>query len=70
MSEAKNPQHTPHTTVDSYSGYAGLPPLAGLQSMREAITTGLPSFLFAALLTLAGTQRFKASFLGREAAHG
>jgi hypothetical protein len=41
MSEVKNPQHTPHMTVDSYSGYAGLPPLAGLLSMREAITTGL-----------------------------
>ena len=30
----------------------------------------LLSFLFAALLTLAGTQRFKAFSLGREVAHG
>jgi hypothetical protein len=41
MSEAKNPQHTPAATADSYTGYAGLPPLVGLESMRDAITHGL-----------------------------
>lgn len=30
-----------NVSVDSYSGYAGLPPLAGLETMREACTTGL-----------------------------
>src|SRR6185437_3553436 len=28
-------------SVNSYSGYAGLPPLAGLETMQEACTTGL-----------------------------
>jgi hypothetical protein len=28
--------------IDSYQGYAGLPPIAGLCSMREALTQGLP----------------------------
>jgi hypothetical protein len=27
--------------LEDYSGYAGLPPLAGLETMREACTTGL-----------------------------
>jgi len=29
------------TQIDYYKGYAGLPPLVGLESMREAVTTGL-----------------------------
>src|ERR1700736_1948511 len=41
MLRAENPQHPPQITVDSYSGYSGLPPLVGLHSMREATTTGL-----------------------------
>jgi len=40
MSQAQNPQHTP-AAPDSYTGYAGLPPLVGLESMRDAITHGL-----------------------------
>lgn len=28
-------------SLDAYTGYAGLPPLAGLETMREACTTGL-----------------------------
>lgn len=41
MSQAEIPHHSHPKTIDSYTGYAGLPPLAGLQSMRGAITTGL-----------------------------
>lgn len=33
--------HSARVAVDSYSGYAGLPPLAGLETMQEACTTGL-----------------------------
>ncbi len=32
---------TNDTRIDSYRGYAGLPPIAGLCSMREALTQGL-----------------------------
>ena len=28
-------------TLESYRGYAGLPPLVGLQSMQEAVTKGI-----------------------------
>ena len=41
MSQADSLRHSPQKSVDSYSGYAGLPPLVGLHSMREATTTGL-----------------------------
>ena len=41
MTQAKTPQHPARVPVDSYSGFAGLPPLVGLQTMREAATTGL-----------------------------
>jgi hypothetical protein len=40
MSQAETMQSS-STAVDSYTGYAGLPPLVGLESMREGITTGL-----------------------------
>jgi hypothetical protein len=33
--------HAENPSVDSYRGYAGLPPLAGLLTMREATTAGL-----------------------------
>jgi hypothetical protein len=33
--------HAENLSVDSYRGYAGLPPLAGLLTMRQATTTGL-----------------------------
>ena len=36
--------HSPHATdvsVDAYHGYAGLPPLCGILTMREAAITGL-----------------------------
>jgi len=36
LEQAKEPQ------VESYQGYAGLPPLVGLHSMCEAVTKGLP----------------------------
>jgi hypothetical protein len=32
---------SPQVSLDSYRGYAGLPPLVGLHTMREAATTGL-----------------------------
>lgn len=36
-------QHSLHSSgsIDNYRGYAGLPPLAGLLSMREAMTNGI-----------------------------
>lgn len=36
--------HSPHAadvSIDAYQGYAGLPPLGGILTMREAATTGL-----------------------------
>lgn len=41
MSQAETPRRSSAATADSYAGYAGLPPLVGLESMREAISTGL-----------------------------
>ncbi len=41
MSHADNPENSASVSVDSYTGYAGLPPLVGLLTMREATTTGL-----------------------------
>ena len=41
MMQAGNLNHTLDASIDTYRGYAGLAPLAGLLSMREAITTGL-----------------------------
>jgi len=40
MSPNKN-HHPRELSVDNYTGYAGLPPLAGLHSMNEAIAHGL-----------------------------
>lgn len=40
MSQADQPKSAP-LTAESYTGYAGLPPLVGLQSMQQATTTGL-----------------------------
>ena len=34
-------EHPSESRLDSYTGYAGLPPLVGLESMREAIERGL-----------------------------
>ena len=39
--QAKIAQHPSSCSVDSYAGFAGLPPLVGLQTMSEATTTGL-----------------------------
>ena len=41
MTQAKHPEPSQQVSVDSYTGFAGLPPLVGLHSMREATTTGL-----------------------------
>jgi hypothetical protein len=41
MTQAKNSRHTTNISIDAYRGYDGLPPLAGLLTMREAATTGL-----------------------------
>jgi hypothetical protein len=41
MTQAKLSQHPSRISVDSYLGFAGLPPLVGLQAMGEAATTGL-----------------------------
>jgi hypothetical protein len=41
MAEAKHEHGLAQVTVDSYSGYAGLPPLVGLHSMRQATSRGL-----------------------------
>jgi hypothetical protein len=41
MTQAKLSQHPSRTPVDSYLGFAGLPPLVGLQAMGEAATIGL-----------------------------
>jgi hypothetical protein len=41
MTKVKQAQRTSQASVDSYTGFAGLPPLVGLHSMREATTIGL-----------------------------
>jgi hypothetical protein len=41
MIETKQRETSSAASVDSYRGYAGLPPIVGLESMREATTTGL-----------------------------
>lgn len=41
MTQTDTPHHPSGISVDSYVGFAGLPPLVGLHSMREAATTGL-----------------------------
>ena len=41
MAQANVLQHSSGILNDSYRGYSGLPPLAGLHSMLEAATTGL-----------------------------
>lgn len=41
MKAANSQEHYPKTHLDSYAGYAGLQPLVGLVSMREAIGRGL-----------------------------
>jgi hypothetical protein len=41
MTQAKTSQHPARVPMDSYSGFAGLRPLVGLQTMGEAATTGL-----------------------------
>ena len=41
MTDRENPQRTADVSIDGYRGYGGLPPLAGLLSMREAATKGL-----------------------------
>ncbi len=33
--------HAGHVSIDNYAGYAGLPPLAGLETMHAACTTGM-----------------------------
>jgi hypothetical protein len=38
---SENAAHADSSSLDNYRGYAGLPPLAGLLTMREATTTGL-----------------------------
>lgn len=41
MSQDKSSQCSSETSLDSYEGYSGLPPLVSLHSMREAATVGL-----------------------------
>jgi hypothetical protein len=41
MTKVKQARRTSQASVDSYTGFAGLPPLVGLHSMREATTIGL-----------------------------
>jgi hypothetical protein len=41
MTQTVNSQHKTDISIDTYRGYAGLPPLAGLLTMREAAKTGL-----------------------------
>jgi hypothetical protein len=41
MTQAELSQHPSRIRLDSYLGFAGLPPLVGLQTMGEAATTGL-----------------------------
>src|ERR1035441_7973401 len=41
MTQTKNSQHTADISIDAYRGYAGVTPLSGLLTMREATTTGL-----------------------------
>lgn len=41
MTRTQNPLHAANDSVESYRGYAGLPPLAGILSMQEATGKGL-----------------------------
>lgn len=41
MTQTKNSSHPTEDSIDCYRGYAGLSPLAGLLTMREATRTGL-----------------------------
>jgi hypothetical protein len=41
MMSHRDDRRTAQVSADSYSGYSGLPPLAGLETMQEACTTGL-----------------------------
>lgn len=41
MTQSLTSRHSVAPSVDSYRGYAGLPPLAGLLSMRDATSKGL-----------------------------
>lgn len=41
MLRTNNAKHVTNASIDAYRGYDGLPPLAGLLTMREAATTGL-----------------------------
>jgi hypothetical protein len=41
MSRTQSSKEPTDNRIDSYQGYAGLPPLAGILSMREAVTKGL-----------------------------
>jgi hypothetical protein len=41
MAQAEHGSNSSQVSVDSYTGFAGLPPLVGLHSMGEAITVGL-----------------------------
>jgi hypothetical protein len=41
MKQTNHSQHPTNISIDSYRGYDGLPPLAGLLSMQEAATKGL-----------------------------
>jgi hypothetical protein len=41
MRQTQSPQLAANDSVDNYQGYAGLPPLAGILSMREATSGGL-----------------------------
>src|SRR5580698_97588 len=42
MKQASISPHLSGMSVDSYRGYSDLPPLVGLETMKEAATTGLP----------------------------
>ena len=41
MKETGNSLPVADVSIDEYRGYAGLPPLTGLLTMREATTKGL-----------------------------
>jgi hypothetical protein len=41
MTQTENSRQTTNVSIDTYRGYDGLAPLAGLLTMREATTTGL-----------------------------
>jgi hypothetical protein len=41
MTQTQQPQHVADLSIDNYRGYAGLPPLTGILTMRQAACTGL-----------------------------